>query len=257
MESVKSQSVEISPPSQDRAMIVIIAVCMAVVLATARSIRRLVRHRLAVWAYLLHSMTASRGLCFAWGITRDKIIVDRPNPRCRKKCETSGLQLCSHGRSSLPLRLSVSMRACLRARRRSANSCGEGLSRLPPTRRPRLTAGRVVHDRSNLLGQPDQRGGLGSVGSRDVIEIGRHLTEAKARAGHHPHMTNRSRNEPLQIMLSSAELTALDNFRFKARMPSRAAAVRELLKRGLAGEGLDLAGSAGVVGKRLASKPTK
>lgn len=70
-------------------------------------------------------------------------------------------------------------------------------------------------------------------------------------------MVDRSRSVSLQIMLSAAELTALDNFRFKARMPSRAAAVRELLKRGLAAEGLDLAGSAGVIGKRLATRPTK
>ena len=38
-------------------------------------------------------------------------------------------------------------------------------------------------------------------------------------------------------MLSAEELLVLDDFRFKARMPSRAAAVRELLKRGLAAEG--------------------
>jgi hypothetical protein len=46
-----------------------------------------------------------------------------------------------------------------------------------------------------------------------------------------------AREERLQIMLNPEELTALDNFRFKHRMPSRAAAVRELLKRGLAAEG--------------------
>lgn len=38
-------------------------------------------------------------------------------------------------------------------------------------------------------------------------------------------------------MLSAEELTVLDDFRFKQRMPSRAASVRELLKRGLAAEG--------------------
>jgi hypothetical protein len=38
-------------------------------------------------------------------------------------------------------------------------------------------------------------------------------------------------------MLNLSELAAVDNFRFKYRMPSRAAAVRELLKRGLAAEG--------------------
>jgi hypothetical protein len=54
-------------------------------------------------------------------------------------------------------------------------------------------------------------------------------------------MSERSRDERLQIMLSPEELTALDDFRFKKRMPSRAAAVRELLKRGLAAEGFGTA----------------
>ncbi len=43
-----------------------------------------------------------------------------------------------------------------------------------------------------------------------------------------------AREERLQIMLSPQELTAVDNFRFEHRMPSRAAAVRELLRHGLA-----------------------
>lgn len=42
------------------------------------------------------------------------------------------------------------------------------------------------------------------------------------------------RGERLQIMLSPEELSAIDDFRFKHRMPTRAAAVRELLKLGLA-----------------------
>lgn len=50
-----------------------------------------------------------------------------------------------------------------------------------------------------------------------------------------------NRGERLQIMLSPDELTVLDDFRFKQRMPSRAAAVRELLKRGLAVEGYTIA----------------
>jgi hypothetical protein len=42
-------------------------------------------------------------------------------------------------------------------------------------------------------------------------------------------------------MLSGEELTVLDDFRFRNRMPSRAAAIRELLKRGLAAEGFEAA----------------
>ncbi|HEU4661677.1 MAG TPA: hypothetical protein VFS63_13555 [Pseudolabrys sp.] len=42
-------------------------------------------------------------------------------------------------------------------------------------------------------------------------------------------------------MLSAEELVVLDDFRFKQRMPSRAAAVRELLKRGLTAEGFEAA----------------
>lgn len=44
---------------------------------------------------------------------------------------------------------------------------------------------------------------------------------------------NDIRGERLQVMLSPEELLALDDFRFKHRMPTRAAAVRELLKLGL------------------------
>lgn len=54
-------------------------------------------------------------------------------------------------------------------------------------------------------------------------------------------MSNLTRGERLQIMLTPEEVEALDNWRFSKRMPSRAAAVRELLKRGLAAEGFDLA----------------
>ncbi len=43
-----------------------------------------------------------------------------------------------------------------------------------------------------------------------------------------------ARKERLQFMLSPEELKVIDNFRFDYRMPSRAAAVRELLRYGIA-----------------------
>src|SRR6516164_3193117 len=46
-----------------------------------------------------------------------------------------------------------------------------------------------------------------------------------------------AREERLQIMLSPAELNAVDNYRFQHRMPSRAAAVRELLRHGIGAVG--------------------
>lgn len=52
---------------------------------------------------------------------------------------------------------------------------------------------------------------------------------------------NDAREERLQVMLTLEELRALDDFRFKARMPSRAAAIREILRRGLAADGFELA----------------
>jgi hypothetical protein len=64
-----------------------------------------------------------------------------------------------------------------------------------------------------------------------------------------------TRGERLQTMLNGEELKALDDFRFRKRMPSRAAAIRELLKRGLAAEGFKTAAFGaksedfGVVGK--------
>jgi hypothetical protein len=50
-----------------------------------------------------------------------------------------------------------------------------------------------------------------------------------------------TRGERLQIMLNGEELQVLDDFRFRQRMPSRAAAIRELLKRGLNAEGFEAA----------------
>jgi hypothetical protein len=46
-----------------------------------------------------------------------------------------------------------------------------------------------------------------------------------------------NRGERLQIMLTHDELRIVDTWRFSKRMPSRAAAIRELLKRGMAAEG--------------------
>ena len=47
------------------------------------------------------------------------------------------------------------------------------------------------------------------------------------------------RTERLQIMLAPEELKAIDDFRFANRSHSRAAAVRELLRRGLGITGSD------------------
>jgi hypothetical protein len=55
---------------------------------------------------------------------------------------------------------------------------------------------------------------------------------------------NDTRAERLQVMLSPEELAAVDDFRFKHRMPTRAAAVRELLRFGLQASGID--GQAGI-----------
>jgi hypothetical protein len=62
-------------------------------------------------------------------------------------------------------------------------------------------------------------------------------------------MTELSRPERLQIMLSAGEIKVLDDWRFEHRMPSRASAIRELLKRGLAVDGIDL----DTVGRQSAS----
>ena len=45
----------------------------------------------------------------------------------------------------------------------------------------------------------------------------------------------------LQIMLQPQEFQVIEDWRFNKRMPSRASAVRELLFRGLAAEGFQIA----------------
>jgi hypothetical protein len=46
-------------------------------------------------------------------------------------------------------------------------------------------------------------------------------------------MSIQPRGQRLYFFLSAAELCAVDDYRFAARVPNRAAAVRELLSRGL------------------------
>jgi len=41
------------------------------------------------------------------------------------------------------------------------------------------------------------------------------------------------RTEKIQVMLDDEELAAIDDWRFARRAPSRAAAIRELIRRGL------------------------
>jgi hypothetical protein len=55
----------------------------------------------------------------------------------------------------------------------------------------------------------------------------------------------KGRLQRLQIMLDDGELAALETWRFTKQMPSRAAAVRELLRRGLAAEGFEVANVGG------------
>ena len=70
---------------------------------------------------------------------------------------------------------------------------------------------------------------------RMSIRSNRHtLSLLRSRSGG---MGELARGERLQIMLSPKELRAIDTWRFSKRMPSRASAIRELLKRGLAAEG--------------------
>jgi len=52
-------------------------------------------------------------------------------------------------------------------------------------------------------------------------------------------MSGLSRETRLQIMLSDEELAAIDDWRFQQRMPSRAAAIRQLLNVGLRIKQLD------------------
>ena len=50
---------------------------------------------------------------------------------------------------------------------------------------------------------------------------------------------NLKRTEKLQLMIDEEELKAIDDWRFENRLPSRAAAIRELLRRGLAARQFD------------------
>ncbi|MCC4239103.1 MULTISPECIES: hypothetical protein [Thalassospira] len=52
-------------------------------------------------------------------------------------------------------------------------------------------------------------------------------------------MPTPKRTEKLQIMLDDEELKVIDDWRFDHRMPTRAAAIRELIRRGLIAEDVE------------------
>ena len=66
-------------------------------------------------------------------------------------------------------------------------------------------------------------------------------------------MSGLTRETRLQVMLTEDELRALDDWRFKFRLPSRASAIRELLKRGLAAEGIAVVTGASGSGTKRSS----
>jgi hypothetical protein len=65
----------------------------------------------------------------------------------------------------------------------------------------------------------------------------------------------------LQVMLLAGEIAAIDDFRFTHRLPSRAAAIRELLTRGFAATekpaALKSSSCYGVIASRSASRPQR
>jgi hypothetical protein len=54
-------------------------------------------------------------------------------------------------------------------------------------------------------------------------------------------MVKGEREIRLQLMLQPEELQRIEDWRFEKRMPSRASAIRELLRRGLSAEGFTIA----------------
>jgi metal-responsive CopG/Arc/MetJ family transcriptional regulator len=66
-----------------------------------------------------------------------------------------------------------------------------------------------------------------------------------------------AREERVQIMLAPDELKAVDDFRFQHRMPSRAAAIRELLRHGLGAVGAVLENSGVKSGEYSVLKPPR
>ena len=54
-----------------------------------------------------------------------------------------------------------------------------------------------------------------------------------------PNSSGQKRSERLQILLAPEELAAIDDWRYDNRIPTRAAAIRELLRRGLNSNEMD------------------
>jgi hypothetical protein len=98
--------------------------------------------------------------------------------------------------------------------------CGRGGAHPPCYNhsRPQRTSQDVVTSPGPSLREP--------VGRGDCVLERCHMVSDK----------QRRRSERVQVFLSSDEIAAIEEFRYEARMPSRQAAVRELLRRGFASD---------------------
>src|SRR3977135_4355605 len=80
------------------------------------------------------------------------------------------------------------------------------------------------------LRSPDVFSFVGNRAGRSAILVLQRTTVRTRRASVMKEKAAVGREERVQVMLTRDELEAVDNFRFSHRMPSRAAAVRELLR---------------------------
>lgn len=82
---------------------------------------------------------------------------------------------------------------------------------------------------------------LSQIGSNGMELIEPYVSCVSTNLREDHEMVTRQRAVRLQIMLDENEVEAIENWRFKKRMPSRASAVREIIRRGLVADGFNLA----------------
>jgi hypothetical protein len=114
--------------------------------------------------------------------------------------------------------------------------CGRSAKRTSTpasSRRDRKATGPKITDKQQSERFKEAARKLGADQSADAFD---RIVEEMARGNvkdSERRIVNLERSERLQVWLSPSDSRAINDFRFQARMPSRAAAVRELLRRGL------------------------
>jgi hypothetical protein len=119
--------------------------------------------------------------------------------------------------------------------RQHAQQCVDAAQRIQNAEEPAILL--QMAQRWMLLAKKEQNAPSSSESAQQQQQVQPTMTRKSTPLGRMTPDKQHHRSERLQVMLTPDEIAAIEDFWFQARIPSRSAAVRELLRRGLIASG--------------------